>query len=72
MEELRLIDIGHGQEYWKELPVWQKKGIGWAVDKNWTTLGVLIGKQRMSHSIWDEEAREYLLQGTLRPNGGRP
>jgi len=46
----------------KSIPVWQKKGIGWAMDKNWTTLGVLIGKQSASHPIWDEESREYLLQ----------
>ena len=44
----------------KSIPVWQKKGIGWAMDKNWTTLGVLIEKQSESHPIWDEESREYL------------
>ena len=32
------------------------------MDKNWTTLGVLIEKQSESHPIWDEESREYLLQ----------
>lgn len=45
----------------KSIPVWQKKGIGWAMDKIWTTLGVLIGKQRVTLSEL-KKAEKIMLQ----------
>lgn len=44
MKEARLVYTGHAGERRKEHIILQKKGVTWAKDKNWRTLGILIGK----------------------------
>ena len=70
MEEVRLIDIEHVQEYWKEHTSLAKEenrmGNGQNLDHPWGPYW-----ETESHSEL-KKAEKIMLKGILRPNGGRP